>query len=350
MERLKTFTCAIDEPDYSEPEVGADVTFSSTKTMDLESTSNERRKSIVARISEEWTETSEVRSENEYMASVFILFVMIFLSFSYPVFWNSFLLFFFELVWQYLWSYPVYWYYESFGPKIINYTRKFSHIVRIPKFFLSSYIPSFSKTIRNMIIRFIIAQTLYMMVFNNYARGVFTFFKHAFVAQNREEDKPYTLRFQVTEDILRFAVYIVFLYILENYTDGDNEMIIFIPQVINSIGDGLAEPVGITFGSGYGCIPDNRYRTSALYYKGEWCSGSFTRSVAGSSMVFLSTIVILIIEWQLGVISLGQLYWLLGILPPAMTFTEAIAPHTNDGPFLALVGCLILFAVVELVE
>ena len=39
-------------------------------------------------------------------------------------------------------------------------------------------------------------------------------------------------------------------------------------------------------------------------------------------------------------------FWItFSILPFLMTLAEAFAPHTNDGPFLALVGCGFLTAV-----
>ena len=39
-------------------------------------------------------------------------------------------------------------------------------------------------------------------------------------------------------------------------------------------------------------------------------------------------------------------FWiLLGTLPISMTLAEAISPHTNDGPALALVGCSAIWIV-----
>jgi phytol kinase len=108
---------------------------------------------------------------------------------------------------------------------------------------------------------------------------------------------------------------------------------IFIPITINTLGDGLAEPVGVKWGK-------HKYTTRSLYYNGKWWSGSFVRSYEGSSMVWLSTWLILGILYDL--FTTPQFIFLMVLMPPAMTLTEAISPHTNDGPFLAIIGCSIV--------
>lgn len=97
---------------------------------------------------------------------------------------------------------------------------------------------------------------------------------------------------------MRFAVYIPFQLFIYKYFDG-NDLVIMIPLTVNSIGDGLAEPVGIFF---TGCCKsrckrDVTYRTKSLYTsEGGFCSGSFVRSYPGSFMVFITTVIILIIQ------------------------------------------------------
>ena len=116
--------------------------------------------------------------------------------------------------------------------------------------------------------------------------------------------------------------------------------IIFIPILINNIGDGLAEPVGVRFGK-------HKYNTTALYYKGKFWNGNFTRSYEGSSCVFLTSIIVVAANYA--AFSKVQFWLTVVILPFLMTIAEAKAPHTNDGPFLALIGCGFLSAIFFLV-
>ncbi len=155
--------------------------------------------------------------------------------------------------------------------------------------------------------------------------------KKAFLAWDRIEDRPYTLRFDVLEDVLRFIVYLPFICIF-----GKGALLVMIPQFINEFGDGLAEPVGIRFGK-------HKYRTRSLWYDGKFWNGKFERSLEGSSAVFIvSIIVMFIFREQFD----PTAFWiLLGILPISMTVAEAISPHTNDGPALAFVGCSLIWGV-----
>lgn len=226
----------------------------------------------------------------------------------------------------------------------INYTRKLAHLLRLPKYFLSDYIPSFNVSPCTLLLSFMFSQALFILTFYRAVRCRWNFAAFLFLSQDRREDRPYTLRFQVTEDLMRYAIYLPFKAGLLDYltkrTGRDLGAVIFIPIFINTVGDGLAEPVGVKYGR-------HKYRTRALYYNGKFCSGSFVRSWEGSSMVFLSTVVILCAESSL--FTSTQFGVLLCTMPIAMTLAEAVAPHTNDGPFLALVGCsMIAFALLVL--
>lgn len=155
--------------------------------------------------------------------------------------------------------------------------------------------------------------------------------KRAFLAWDRIEDRPYTLRFDIMEDVLRFAVYLPFICMF-----GKKALLVLIPQFINEFGDGLAEPVGIRFGK-------HKYRTRSLWYKGKFWSGNFERSLEGSAAVFVVSIIALFIfREQLD----PTAFWILiATLPISMTVAEAISPHTNDGPALAFVGCSMIWGV-----
>ena len=140
---------------------------------------------------------------------------------------------------------------------------------------------------------------------------------------------------------MRFAVYYPITPFIA--AQGKSMAIIYIPQTINSIGDGLAEPIGIRFGK-------HKYKTFALFFDGKWFNGSFTRSVEGSLCVLIVTAAVISVEFGLGVFSGAQYLYLMTTMPFYMTIAEAFAPHTNDGPFLALVGCSILLAGYELID
>jgi phytol kinase len=163
------------------------------------------------------------------------------------------------------------------------------------------------------------------------------FFSYVFLSQDRREDRPDTLIFQVTEDILRFGIYFPFKILVANPIGAP--AIIFIPVAVNNIGDGLAEPVGVRFGK-------HKYSTTALYHKGKFFKSKFTRSYEGSSCVFITTAIV--VAFYYNTFTSTQFWITISFLPFLMTLAEAKAPHTNDGPFLALVGCSFLSLVLLL--
>lgn len=101
-------------------------------------------------------------------------------------------------------------------------------------------------------------------------------------------------------------------------------ILISITWLIAGIGDGLAEPVGVRFGK-------RTYKVYALF-----TDRKYTRTLEGSLCVFLSGI--LAVALHIEVLNQQQLILAMLIIPIAMTFAEALSPHTWDGPFLYLVG------------
>ena len=142
---------------------------------------------------------------------------------------------------------------------------------------------------------------------------------------------------------MRFAVYLPFrIFFLQTYLKG-HAAVVYIPVSVNAIGDGLAEPVGIFFSTlfreKWGI--DVTYKTKSLYTsEGGFWSGNFTRSYPGSLCVFATTAIVLLIEAD--EFTGPQMVFLMCLMPFLMTMAEAYAPHTNDGPFLAIVGCGLL--------
>ncbi len=246
--------------------------------------------------------------------------------FSGMIFVEAMVLFVAELVWESILSYIV----LRFNVKI-NYTRKLGHLLKVPKYFAADFLPFYESTVLSMFTSLAVNQTLFCILFYRTSRERVPFFSYVFLSQDRREDRPDTLTFQVTEDIMRFSIYFPFKIFVVNYINSP--AIIFIPILINNIGDGLAEPVGVRFGK-------HKYSTTALYYKGKFWNGNFTRSYEGSACVYMTSVIVVAANYH--AFTTTQFWLTVVILPFLMTIAEARAPHTNDGPFLAFIGCSFL--------
>ncbi len=222
-------------------------------------------------------------------------------------------------------------------------------------------------------------------------RRRFTAAMLCFRAVDREQDRPHTLEWLVSQGVAGFFAIIGIMIFLARTAQGDTPkqknarvILVMIPILINGLGDGLAEPVGIRFGR-------HKYKTRALWYQGRCCAGSFTRSLEvrgpcargrasatrrepcpvsapapllhppftrarahgrpapaqGSLCVFLT-----------GVLTVGmfrtfysdvQFAVAMGAIPMALTLAEAFSPHTWDTPFIIAVGGIILGLIEALV-
>lgn len=165
---------------------------------------------------------------------------------------ESFILFAAELIWECFLS----WIVLRYNIKI-NYTRKLGNLLKVPKYFVADFFPDFTSTALSMTTALAINQTLFCAMYYRRSREKVPFFSYVFLSQDRREDRPDTLIFQVTEDIMRFAIYFPFKLLVVDLIKSP--AIIFIPIAVNNIGDGLAEPVGVAFGK-------HKYSTTALYY------------------------------------------------------------------------------------
>ncbi len=218
----------------------------------------------------------------------------------------------------------------------INYVRKLAlRPWRKLKIYIISlfFVIDSSGTIAAIMMLFCLDQMKTILTEWNVIRRRIPILAYAFVAWDRLEDRPYTLRYDMLEDILRFAVYLPFILIF-----GKASIIIMIPNLINEFGDGLAEPVGIRFGR-------HKYKAKALWHDGKFWNGEFQRSLEGSAMVFLTSIIVLFAYQDL--FSVSQLVVAFLLIPITMTLAEAFSPHTNDGPFLAFVGCSLLWMITQ---
>ena len=110
--------------------------------------------------------------------------------------------------------------------------------------------------------------------------------------------------------------------------------LLYVPILINGVGDGLAEPVGVRFGK-------HTYETYALFSKKK-----YVRSIEGSACIFImSLITVLALHSSF---SPNQFIAALISIPVIMTLGEAIAPHSWDSPFLFAVGGLAVFGILQI--
>ena len=147
-----------------------------------------------------------------------------------------------------------------------------------------------------------------------------------FNALERPEDRPNTLLWIQIQIILTYIFYIILAAVFEYNTA--TPMVLLIVVFVGGLGDGLAEPVGVNFGkNGCGTGKDCTFRTRGCCSKND-----YTRSLPGSSMVFLSGVIGVacaheeFTRWQLLAAFL--------IIPMLGTIVEAKAPHTLDNPFI----------------
>ena len=202
----------------------------------------------------------------------------------------------------------------------VNYTRKINHfsLFFIPMF-LDKIIP-IEPSLELIIIGSVFA-VFSLMIYLEAIRLKSKFIQRMFLSFDRPEDRPNTLLWLSTQTAFGYLVIIPFLILF--YTSG-YEYLIIIPILVNGIGDGLAEPVGVRFGK-------HKYQTYALFSKVK-----YERTLEGSACVFITSVVV-ILFFQSGFTSSEFIYVII-IFPIVMTLSEAFAPHTWDTPFLFLFG------------
>ena len=152
-----------------------------------------------------------------------------------------------------------------------------------------------------------------------------------FKAVDRPEDTPYTLIWFSSQIITTLIVLLPFSVYFSRI---DKSSLIFIPILINALADGLAEPVGITFGK-------HKYKTTACL-----SSVKYERSYEGSFCVFIVSFIIILC--YLPYMYINQFLFCLMSIPALTTITECYSPHTWDSPLITLVVCGLLSISVEM--
>ena len=138
----------------------------------------------------------------------------------------------------------------------VNYTRKINHFALffIP-LFIDNILP-IQPSIELMIIGSFVAVSgliIYIKPIRSNSRLV----QRMFLSFDRPEDRPNTLLWLSTQIIVGYLILVpIIIYF---FSIGYSNLIL-IPILVNAIGDGLAEPVGIRFGR-------LKYKTYALFSK-----------------------------------------------------------------------------------
>lgn len=210
----------------------------------------------------------------------------------------------------------------------VNYTRKVNHFVLfLFPVLLDSLFP-YENSLYTLVISAIVA-IIPLLMYVEPIRSRNRVIALMFLSFDRPEDRPHTLRWLLTQTIVGYLVMIPMGVIF--FTMG-LEYLIFIPVLINGLGDGLAEPVGIRYGR-------HSYNVRALFTEKK-----YVRTVEGSLCVFMASFLIIFLFGPMFPTQF-QLIVALLVVPIVMTIAEAISPHTWDTPLLFLAGYVSLLLI-----
>jgi len=213
----------------------------------------------------------------------------------------------------------------------VNYTRKINHFVL---FFVPIYLAtvfSYETTLATTTVTGLILMGS-IGVYALPVRARLPVVATMFSSFDRPEDRPYTLLWLQTQIA---AGYLVIIPLAVLFARQGSPELMLIPILINGIGDGLAEPVGVRFGR-------HRYNVRALHG-----DRIYTRSLEGSACVLVTGILVILL-FQ-GSFTPAQFWVALATIPVAMTLAEAFSPHTWDTPFLFLTGGVLLLGITSFV-
>ncbi len=213
----------------------------------------------------------------------------------------------------------------------VNYTRKLNHFA---VFFIPMYVDTLYPWDRHDPAALAATFVIGLLILGMYTAPVRQrsgFVATCFRAFDRPEDRPYTLLWLSTQVIAGFIVLLPFAaWLIRN----GYEPLLFIPILINTIGDGLAEPVGVRYGR-------HPYRVRALF-----TTRRYQRTLEGSACVLLTGFAVIIAYG--GWFTPTQFLAAMLVIPLGMTLAEAFSPHTWDTPFLLAAGYLGLMLVLAL--
>ena len=213
----------------------------------------------------------------------------------------------------------------------VNYTRKVNHFAI---FFLPVFIDKQfdAETFTNFVYLAISAviTTVSLLMFYEPIRKLIPPYQLMFEGFDRPEDRPYTLVWIWTQFAAGFAVMLPMIWLFGQWGLGS---LVLIPILINVVGDGLAEPVGIRFGK-------HEYRTRALFTEKE-----YVRTLEGSACVLITGLIVVAMHYEY--FTMTQFVLSMLLVPLLMTLTEAYSPHTWDTPFLMFTGYVSLLLIMQ---
>ncbi len=198
----------------------------------------------------------------------------------------------------------------------VNYTRKINHFFVFFSPYMIKVIFPFQETITTQITLACVG-LLTLAIYIKPIRNNVAIVRFMFVSFDRPEDSPHTLKWLFTQYL---ATYLVALPLWLMFMKQDHTEAILIIILVNAIGDGLAEPVGVTWGK-------NKYKVKALFTQ-----NLYTRSIQGSACVFITAVIVIIIFMN----SFTQIQFIVALftVPIVATLAEAKSPHTWDSPFI----------------
>jgi dolichol kinase len=210
----------------------------------------------------------------------------------------------------------------------VNYTRKFQHFAA---YMVPLVVKYNSQTTGPIIDAWGDWFTLFaFLLLIKPVREAIPFMMIQFNSLDRPEDRPFTLKWIIAGNILPGLFMIIFWRWLLSYSGQTDLAFIFV--FITGIGDGVAEPVGIWLGK-------HKYWTAAL-----GSDRRYQRSLEGSSCLFIGSLVFTTMFWY--AFDNQYQFWItMVVLPPLMTWAEAVSPHTMDTPFLMGLGGLVVWLV-----
>lgn len=200
----------------------------------------------------------------------------------------------------------------------VNYTRKINHFFVFFSPYAIKLIFPFQETLCTQIIIALVGLatlSIYIVSIRQNVKIVAVMF----AAFDRPEDRPHTLKWLFTQYLATYIVAIPLWIIFDKMNHQEAIMIIIL---INAVGDGLAEPIGVTWGK-------NKYKVKALF-----TSNTYTRSIQGSACVFVTGLIVVALFHNY--FSSTQFIISLFAVPTVATLAEAKSPHTWDCPFIFL--------------
>lgn len=218
------------------------------------------------------------------------------------------------------------------GLVAVGYTRKLNHFIL---FLLPGWAASWYADQRAPVwaaIASVLTAHLMLVLCWGPVRCRSRFCDTVFQAIDRPEDRPYTLFWLWSQMVIGYLALLPWGWLFLKL--GRFELI-QIPVLINGVGDGLAEVVGVRFGR-------HKYRV-----RGFWTDRIYTRSWEGSFCVWLTGVIVISIFSDM--FTPSEFWLVIAAVPLAMTLAEAWSPHTWDTPLLFSAGGATLVGIVAVI-